>query len=132
MFANAAGAPESGPPLWVQDLIESSRNERDTIEIDEAVRLREANAATFIDVRTKDEYAALHVAGAMSVPNQDITTSKKLPEARDTPIVTVCNRGNLSLQGMLLLRSVGYTNVRSMNGGTVGWDDQGLPTESAT
>ncbi len=132
IYENAAGASESGPPMWVEDLIESSRNERDTIEIAEAARLREANETVFIDVRAKDEYAAMHVAGAMSVPTQDLTTAKNLPESRETPIVTVCNRGNLSIQGMLLLRSVGYTNVRSMNDGTIGWNDQGLPTENGS
>ena len=130
IYANAAGATPSGPPPWVDALIENSRNERDTIEIDEAARLREANQAVFIDVRAIDEYAAMHVAGAVSIPTADITNTPKLPESRATPIVAVCNRGNQSIQGMLLLRSIGYTNVRSMNGGTVGWSDRGLPTEN--
>jgi rhodanese-related sulfurtransferase len=52
-----------------------------------------------------------------------------LPEDRETPIVTVCNRGNISIEGALVLKSLGYKNVRSMNGGTTAWMDQGLPTK---
>jgi rhodanese-related sulfurtransferase len=42
----------------------------------------------------------------------------------------VCDRGNLSISGMLFLQSLGYQNVRSLNGGTNAWADQGLPTGS--
>ena len=52
----------------------------------------------------------------------------ELPEQREHPIVTVCNRGNLSISGMLVLQSLGYRNVRSLNGGTIAWAEQGLPT----
>jgi len=48
----------------------------------------------------------------------------------DQPIITVCNRGNLSLTGMLILKSKGYRNVKSLNGGTTGWLENGLETSS--
>jgi rhodanese-related sulfurtransferase len=51
-----------------------------------------------------------------------------LPERREHPIVTLCNRGNLSISGMLVLQSLGYHNVCSLNGGTIAWAEQGLPT----
>jgi rhodanese-related sulfurtransferase len=40
----------------------------------------------------------------------------------------VCNRGNLSISGLPVLQSLGYHNVRSLNGGTLAWAEQGLPT----
>jgi len=49
-----------------------------------------------------------------------------LPEQREHPVVTVCSRGNRSLSGMLVLQSLGYRNVRSLNGGTVAWAEHGL------
>ena len=74
-------------------------------------------------------YAGKHVTGAHNIPVEELADrEKELPEDRDHPIVTVCTRGNLSLQGMLVLQSLGYRNVRSMNGGTVAWAEQGLPT----
>ena len=53
----------------------------------------------------------------------------ELPENLDAPVITVCNVGNASISGMLVLKSLGYRNVKSMNGGTAGWMDRGLPTE---
>ena len=43
-------------------------------------------------------------------------------------IVTACFRGNMSIKGMLVLQSLGYRNVKSLNGGTIGWADKNLPT----
>jgi len=37
--------------------------------------------------------------------------------------------GKLSLSGLLYLKSLGYRNVKSMNGGMTAWVEKGLPTE---
>ena len=34
----------------------------------------------------------------------------------------------MSISGMLVLQSLGYRSVRSLNGGTIAWAEQGLPT----
>ncbi len=49
-----------------------------------------------------------------------------LPEDRGAPILTVCERGNLSLSALLYLKSLGYRDVRSITGGTVAWKELGL------
>ena len=53
-----------------------------------------------------------------------------LPEDRDTPVLSVCERGNLSLSGVLFLNSLGYRNARSVTGGTEAWDEKGFAIES--
>ncbi len=52
-----------------------------------------------------------------------------MPEDKGASLITVCDVGNLSLSGLLYLKSLGYRNVKSMNGGTSAWADGGLPTE---
>ena len=37
-------------------------------------------------------------------------------------------QGNLSIKGMLVLQSLGYREVKSLNGGTTAWAEQDLPT----
>jgi rhodanese-related sulfurtransferase len=32
---------------------------------------------------------------------------------------------------MLTLQALGYRNVRSLNGGTLGWEEMGFPVEEA-
>ena len=74
--------------------------------------------------------AQQHIEGAFNFPVDELSVRRdEFPEQRDHPIVTVCTRGNLSIQGMLALQSLGYRNVRSLNGGTVAWAEEGLPTQ---
>ena len=83
-------------------------------------------AATFVDVRDFDDFLAGHVQGAVPVPLSDVDSyAAALPEDKDAPIVTVCNRGNMSLTGVLYLHSMGYTNVRSLDGGVIEWGKAG-------
>jgi rhodanese-related sulfurtransferase len=82
-----------------------------------------------LDVRPVEVHAKQHVSGARNIPLAELgARQSELPEQRDHPIVTVCNRGNMSISGMLFLQSLGYRNVRSLNGGTIAWAEQGLST----
>jgi cysteine synthase/rhodanese-related sulfurtransferase len=110
----------------------ASRNQYDTISIEDvAKQLNSERKPLILDVREREVYANQHVKGARSMPNAEIVDlANELPQDRDAPIVTVCNRGNMSLTGLLILKSLGYRNVKSMNGGTLGWAEKGLPTEA--
>lgn len=125
----AIGEPSAKEQLF-GTMVENSRNPHDTCEIDDLRAGLERGPTPFvIDVRMPEIFAAQHVSGAVNIPTAEITERQaELPEDRDHPIVTVCNRGNLSLQGMLVLKSLGYRNVRSLNGGTIAWAEAGLPT----
>ena len=126
---SASGEPSKNDKL-LTTLIENSRNTHNTCETEDLRLGLDGDAPPFvIDVRMEELYAGKHVTGAHNIPVEELADrEKELPEDRDHPIVTVCTRGNLSLQGMLVLQSLGYRNVRSMNGGTVAWAEQGLPT----
>jgi cysteine synthase/rhodanese-related sulfurtransferase len=133
--ARAAGS-ETGEPspkeLLMDALVDNSRNPHNTCEIGavQAAMSGEDTPPLLIDVRSLEVYAKQHVAGAINIPMAELGTRQaELPHDRDAPIITVCNRGNMSLSGMLLLQSLGYRNVRSLNGGTIGWAEAGLPTE---
>jgi rhodanese-related sulfurtransferase len=126
---SASGEPSKNDKLFTT-LIENSRNTHNTCETEDLRLGLDGDAPPFvIDVRMEELYAGKHVTGAHNIPVEELADrEKELPEDRDHPIVTVCTRGNLSLQGLLVLQSLGYRNVRSMNGGTVAWAEQGLPT----
>lgn len=111
----------------LNNMIELSRNGLNTIDLQEAFQLQSTGEPLFVDVRSPEQYQAAHINGAISIPMKDLPESDQLPDNFQRPIITVCNRGNLSLSGMLVLKSMGYQNVKSLNGGTVGWLDEGLP-----
>jgi rhodanese-related sulfurtransferase len=41
----------------------------------------------------------------------------------------VCDVGNISTNGMLYLKSLGYSNVKNLRGGLRAWIREGLPIE---
>jgi rhodanese-related sulfurtransferase len=86
--------------------------------------------ALFIDVRSKERFERRHLSGAVNMPLAQLGQNRSsLPGDKDAPVIAVCDVGNVSLIGMLYLKSLGHRNVKSMNGGTTAWAEQGLPTE---
>ena len=116
-------------------LIENSRNPHNTMNADQLAAILDGDDddPLLIDVRSSDAYDKQHVLGAVNIPVAELVERQsELPEDRNAPIVTACFRGNMSITGMLVLQSLGYNNVKSLNGGTIGWADQNLPTGAAT
>ncbi len=56
-----------------------------------------------------------------------INLQDQWPADLDAPIVTYCKAGHRSTVAMTILWSYGYTNVRSLKGGFVGWKGAGYP-----
>ncbi len=83
-----------------------------------------ASGAAVIDVRTADEFADGHVAGALNIPVSELEHRMgevaQLVKADTTaPIVVYCAPGSRASQAQQTLSAAGY--VRIVNGG--GFDD---------
>lgn len=71
-----------------------------------------------------------HAGEARRIPLARLGKSAAmLPGDKTATIITVCALGNISIQGMLYLKSLGYQNAKSLSGGTTAWAERGLPTE---
>ncbi len=133
MFENMVGSPaqsdiKNEKEELLDKMIELSRNDLNTIGLDEAYNIRSETNLIFIDVRSSDQYSSTHITDAINIPiNNLLLGDSKLPKDKDYPIVTVCNVGNESIEGLLILKSLGYSNVKSLNGGTTGWMVKGFP-----
>ena len=128
--ADAPGAEPSAKEQLMNSLVENSRNPHNTLDVEELQAALENSKPFVVDVRSPEAYANQHVAGALNIPTKSLKErAGELPEDHDAPVVTVCTRGNASLSGMLVLQSLGYRNVKSLNGGTLKWAEKGLPTE---
>ena len=105
-------------------------NETLNIDVDTAHAQWQDGRSCVIDVRPDDQYREGHIPGAYNMPlrelGEDLTV---LPEDLDTPILSVCQRGNASLSGVLVLKSLGYRDVKSIAGGTLAWREKGFDTE---
>jgi rhodanese-related sulfurtransferase len=111
-------------------------------------------AAVYLDVRTPEEFAAGHPAGARNVPvvflqgpgrppvpNADFVAIVETHFPRDTKILIGCQSGGRSQRAADILVQAGYANVTNVQGGfggardrsgqvvVVGWREAGLPVE---
>jgi len=84
-----------------------------------------------LDVRTAEEYQQERMEGSVNLPLAAMHAgASELPADRGALIVTVCNTGRQSLTGLLLLKSLGYRNVKNLMGGLAAWSGEGHPLES--
>jgi len=60
-----------------------------------------------------------------------INLQDQWPADKDAEIVTYCKAGHRSTMAMTILRSFGYTNVRSLQGGYTGYVAAGYPVAEA-
>jgi cysteine synthase/rhodanese-related sulfurtransferase len=113
-------------------MIENVRANADlTIDLTSAHELWETQGPLVLDVRDPDEYRQSHVEGAINIPLYELAARvPEIPADRQTQILTICERGNISLPAVLLLTSLSYQSVRSVSGGTSAWQQMGYATES--
>ena len=84
-----------------------------------------------IDVREESEYARDHLPGAMhlgkGILERDI--EERIPNTA-APLILYCGGGYRSALAADNLQKMGYTNVKSMDGGIRGWREKGYPLTS--
>lgn len=79
---------------------------------------------TIVDVRTPQEFAAGHIAGAILMPRDTLpATFSRLPKTGK--LIVYCRSGHRSAQAVQFLLAHGYTNAVSMNGGYTAWSATG-------
>jgi molybdopterin/thiamine biosynthesis adenylyltransferase/rhodanese-related sulfurtransferase len=97
---------------------------------DVATRRGRDAALRIVDVREQHEWDAGHIGGAEHVPLA--TVEREIPQRfpdRSTPLVMHCRSGVRSAKAAFALKQLGYTNVSSMAGGILAWEEAGLPIE---
>ena len=70
--------------------------------------------AVIVDVRTKDEYKAGHIAGSRNIPLDIIKSETASLKKLNMPVITVCRSGNRSGMAKSILTAAG---IEVYNGG---------------
>jgi rhodanese-related sulfurtransferase len=99
-------------------------------------RVNSDNPPLLIDIRSPEEYNGTdetntygHIPDAISVSILDLESkTDDLQEYRDKEIVTMCPGGGLSLVAVDILTKAGFTDAKSLKGGTDNWHKKGYPT----
>ena len=83
---------------------------------------------TVLDVRTPEEYATGHIAGAVNVnwEGADFAAQvKQLDPA--TPVLVYCHSGNRSGQAVQVMEQEGFQRIFDLGGGVLAWNAAGQP-----
>jgi rhodanese-related sulfurtransferase len=88
---------------------------------DAKARMDSGDTIIVLDVRTKEEFDAGHIPGAILLPNETILDTKPdlLPDL-NAEILIYCRSGNRSAQAANKLVAMGYNNVYDF-GGIIDW-----------
>jgi rhodanese-related sulfurtransferase len=86
--------------------------------------------ALFVDVREPYELeeVAYDIQGMVHIPLGEIQDRiDEFPKNRE--IIIGCRSGKRSMNACMFLAMNGYTNVRNLHGGIIGWVEDGAPTK---
>ncbi len=85
---------------------------------------------TVLDVRTPEEFAEGHLAGAANIDFYGADFADQLDSLdKNQPYFVYCRSGNRSAQTMVIMRDLGFTEVYELQGGILSWFGAGLPIE---
>ncbi|MBX3704391.1 MAG: rhodanese-like domain-containing protein [Steroidobacteraceae bacterium] len=81
-----------------------------------------------LDVRSAEEYAEGHVAGARNIPHTQIAERVvELADARDRDLVVYCRSGRRSEIALQALRDAGFTRLFHLEGDILRWTEEERP-----
>jgi len=99
---------------------------------DVAEKIRGSEDIILLDVRTLEEYEEVHLENALLLPVQELSV-KSLADiglgesAKDKEIIIYCRSGARSKTAYDIMKSLGYTNIKSVAGGMIHWEEDENP-----
>ncbi len=132
--ADVPGEKESGAVMddaekkedGVDGALSDGENEKEgtyvSITAEEAKKIMDSEPdCVILDVRTEEEYAEGHIAGAVLIPDYEIgdRAREELPD-QEQRILVYCRSGRRSKNASAELASMGYKNIREF-GGIIDW-----------
>jgi rhodanese-related sulfurtransferase len=88
-----------------------------------------------IDVRTPAEFATVHVAGAQLIPLDRLDPGEFMKAGdgdADAPLYFICRSGGRAAIACARFQAAGFRNVFTIEGGTLAWEQAGLPVVRGT
>jgi len=103
--------------IYPGDVVDKIKNEEDII---------------LLDVRTPKEYAEVHLESALLLPVQELSQQSLADiglgeDAKDKEIIIYCRSGARSKTAYDIMNSLGYTNIKSVAGGMIHWEEDEYP-----
>lgn len=97
-----------------------------TITADEVkARLDAGEKINLVDVREPAENAEFNIGGIL-LPLGKIQTMQTddIDDLKNEEVICYCRSGQRSMQASLMLETFGFTNVKNLTGGMMGWREK--------
>ena len=107
-----------------------------TVNLAQAYALFQQGQALFIDARSADQFAELHIPKSLNITPGMVeagVAGKVAGLARDREIVVYCGQVScdLALKVAEQLQALGFTRVTAYVGGFRAWDEAGYPADTS-
>jgi rhodanese-related sulfurtransferase len=114
----------------LDNMLSAVKSKITEITVADGKALFDKGGYTWVDVRTDPEFKAGHLPGAKSLDRglMEFNVEKAIPD-KAAPIVVYCKTGGRAALATATLAEMGYTNVKSMNGGFMDWEKAAYPIE---
>lgn len=98
------------------------------VEFEKAIK---ADSVQLLDVRSPQEFAEGHIAGAINinVQSDDFRQRADKELSKDSTILVYCRSGRRSMDAAETLTELGY-KVVNLKGGIIEWNEKGLPVKA--
>ncbi len=98
------------------------------VEFEKAIK---ADSVQLLDVRSPQEFAEEHIAGAINinVQSDDFRQRADKELSKDSTILVYCRSGRRSMDAAETLTELGY-KVVNLKGGIIEWNEEGLPVKA--
>ena len=107
-------------------LVQRSGNK---VSVLQATQLINQGKTLILDVRDAAEFVSGHVRDAKNIPLKELSGRiGEIDKFKTKTVVVVCPTGVQSSKATAKLKSAGFNDVHSLNGGLAAWQTQGLPT----
>ena len=88
-------------------------------------RMDAGEAINLVDVREPAEHAEFNIGGTL-LPLGKIQSMQTddIDDLKNKEVICYCRSGARSMQASLMLETFGFTNVKNLTGGMMGWQEK--------
>lgn len=87
-------------------------------------RLNAGEKINLVDVREPHEHAEFNIGGQLVPLGQvRIMQVDELEDLKGEELIVYCRSGNRSGQACMILETLGFSNVKNLTGGMLGWEE---------
>jgi len=103
---------------------------------DVADKIKNNEDVILLDVRTLEEYKEIHLKNSLLLPVQEMSMQSLTDiglgeDAKDKEIIIYCRSGARGKTAYDIMHSLGYTNIKSIAGGMIHWEEDNYPFTEA-